>query len=355
VASTVSIIGASGAVGTTLASQILRSDLLAPLDRLQLVAHGVKKSSDRLLSDRIDLMDAFDDKEIDIEVVANFEDVDGDVVVICAGIGQHGGLVNRRDWGEANVALFAQMAEICAQRVPNAFFVIVSNPVELAVRVFAERLGSDRVAGMGAEQDSLRFARAIAHDLGTSRHYVTASVLGEHGRSMVPLWSSVHVSTMEDDYAEELDRMKEQSAAVPLEERVAKVHEDVLRLVEQEDIDEAYAASHRALPDARIFLQPLITYRTMRSTPNATANSTLRFLQAALSETSQALHGQVLLSGEFLGIHGVCGVPLRISRAGWEINQTRKVTSQEQARIVSAASSIEQYLSSICQEELSFA
>jgi malate dehydrogenase len=352
VASTISIIGASGSVGSTLASQILRSDLLAPFDRLQLVAHGVKSSSARLLSQRIDLMDAFDDKEIEIEVVPNIDAVDGDVVVVCAGISQHTGLIDRRDWGIANLELFAQMAEMCARRVPDAFFVIVSNPVELAVRIFAERLGRDRVAGMGAEQDSLRFARAIAHDLGTNRHHVTASVLGEHGGSMVPIWSSVEVNALEDDYAEELQRMKELSAAIPLQERVAMVHKEVRALVEAEDIDEAYEASRRALPDARIFLQPLITYRTMGSTPNATANSALRFVKAALSEIPTVLRGQVMLAGEFLGIDGVCGVPLMINREGWGINHSPKFTREEKRKIVAAAGSIEAYVSSLEEEAL---
>jgi hypothetical protein len=76
----ISIIGASGAVGGMLAVHLLRGGLLKSADRLPLVGHGIASSSAQLLSNRIDLMDAFDDEGVDVEVVANIEDVDGDIV-----------------------------------------------------------------------------------------------------------------------------------------------------------------------------------------------------------------------------------------------------------------------------------
>lgn len=143
-------------MGSMLAVHLLRGGLLKNADRLQLVGHGIPSSSAPLLSNRIDLLDAFDDEGVDVEVVANIEDVDGDIVFICAGVSLPGNLVDRRDWGKTNLALFEQIAEVCCRRVPDALFVVVSNPVELAVKVFSEKLGRERVMGMGAEQDSLR-------------------------------------------------------------------------------------------------------------------------------------------------------------------------------------------------------
>src|SRR5271163_79710 len=250
----ISIIGASGAVGSMLAVHILRGGLLKSADRLQLVGHGVLSSSAHLLSNRIDLMDAFDDEGVDIEVVANIEDVDGDIVLVCAGVSTPGNLVDRRDWGKINLALFEQVAETCRRRIPDALFIIVSNPVELAVKVFSEKLGRERVIGMGAEQDSLRFARAIAHELGISRQYVAASVLGEHGQAMVPVWSSVQLKSTDQRLADELARMKEQSAIVPLAERVMELRAIVSEFIEAQQVSEAYETSRRALPDARIFV-----------------------------------------------------------------------------------------------------
>jgi malate dehydrogenase len=67
----VAIIGASGSVGSALAAQILRSQILEPCDRLQLVGHGASRSEKVLLAERIDLLDAFDDARVDIEMVPN--------------------------------------------------------------------------------------------------------------------------------------------------------------------------------------------------------------------------------------------------------------------------------------------
>lgn len=346
----ISIIGASGAVGSTLAGQILRSGLLKFGDRLQLVGHGLPSSSARLLSNRIDLMDAFDDEGVDIEVAADLRDIDGDIVVMCAGVTLQNGITDRRALGRGNLALFEDIAEACAVHVPDSLFIIVSNPVELAVKIFSEKLGRLRVLGMGAEQDSLRFARAIAHDLGISRHFVTASVLGEHGQAMVPLWGSVRIDTANEQILEEFEQIVSRSAGIPLEERAAILRAHVLELLKSEQIGEAYERSRQALPDARIFVQPLITGHTIHSTPNATSNATLRFISAALSDIPTSLHGQVQLCGEFLGLQGTCGVPLVVSSQGWQVGTEDGISPEETERVVHAAESIGRYLSGIIQE-----
>ncbi|RZU39116.1 lactate/malate family dehydrogenase [Edaphobacter modestus] len=346
-AKTISIIGASGSVGSTLAAQILRSKLLGRGDRLQLVAHGVSSSSSKLLATRIDLMDAFDDDSVDIELVANIQDTEGDIVVMCAGAGLGGNLKDRRDLGKFNLPVFEEIAKLCAEVVPSSTFIIVSNPVELAVEIFAEKLGRERVIGMGAEQDSLRFARAIAHDLGLSRHEVFASVLGEHGQAMVPLWSSVKVETNDPTIVNSLAALIERSKEVPLAQRAAKLKSVVFELLQGEQIEEAYEVTRRALPDARIFAQPLITGHAIHSTPNATANATLRFLSATLGTDARPLHGQVVLVGELASIRGVCGVPLTVKRDGWELG-TLSISSEEQlSQIRLSAASIANYLMAV--------
>ncbi len=345
----VSIIGASGAVGSALAANILRSGILRSGDRLQLVARGQGDSSAKLLGIRIDLMDAFDDQGIDIEVVANIEDVDADIVVMCAGISSRAN-IDRREWGRFNRDLYEEIAYTCALRLPHAFYIIVSNPVELAVRIFAEKLGRHRVVGVGAEQDSLRFARAIAHDLGVSRDNVLASVLGEHGEAMIPLWSSVELFPCHPERQAALQRMRIQSEEVPLEKRVADLKNRVVDLLKAGMVNEAYEATRQALPDARIFVQPLITWRTIQSTPNATANATLRFLTELLSHSHRPLHGQVLLAGEYNGIHGVCGIPLQIDGLGWQVRACRHLHKEEQARLSQAVSSTERSIAAVRPE-----
>src|SRR6201997_2706575 len=227
----VAILGASGSVGTALGAHLLRSGLLEPQDRLQLVGHGNPKSDARLLATRIDLLDAFDDSRVEVEVVPQIADLDADIVVIASGVGISRHCTNRRDMGAMNLDLFYEIAEQCAARVPDSLFIVVSNPVELAVQVLCEKVDRKRVVGMGAQQDSLRFARAIAKDLGISRHQVRATVVGEHGLAMVPIWSSAEVTRPHRAAEAALEVLREKSEQMDLRERVASLQRSVVAVL----------------------------------------------------------------------------------------------------------------------------
>jgi malate dehydrogenase len=346
----IAILGASGAVGSTLTSHILRSGLLAPFDRLQLVGHGAVESERKLLGTRVDLLDAFDDERVEIEMVPRIADVDADVVIIAAGAGWSAQHKNRRDMAADNLEIFETIAEHCARSVPRALCIVVSNPIEIAVRILAGRVSRERVIGMGAQQDSLRFARAIARDLGISRHDVRASVLGEHGQAMVPLWSSVELLVSTQPVQHSLDRMKEMSASEPLHERITALREEVSELIETQRVPEAYEAARRALPDARVFIEPFITYHCVHSTPNATANATLQCLVAALTGDRRRVHGQVLLDGEVLGLRGVCGIPITLSRNGWKPDAVDSLTPAEREMLRQSVDSINEFALSLLSE-----
>ena len=100
------------------------------------------------------------------------------------------------------------------------------------MQILCEKLDRKRVVGMGAQQDSLRFARAIAKDLGVSRHQVRATVLGEHGLGMVPIWSSVELTTPNKEADGELEMLRKKSEEIDLRERVASLQRSVVALLE---------------------------------------------------------------------------------------------------------------------------
>jgi len=346
----IAILGASGSVGSTLAAHVLRSQVLEPCDRLQLVGHGSPTSEGKLLSTRIDLLDAFDDSRVEIEVVPKIIDVDADIVVVSSGVGLSPQCTNRRDMGTVNRSIFESIAEQCAERVPQALFIIVSNPVELAVHIFSSKLDRKRVIGMGAQQDSLRFARAIAKDLGISRRDIRASVLGEHGQAMVPLWSSVEILASNPTRLDSLNQLKEKSATVPLRERVAALQTQARQFLDSRNIAEAYEAARDALPDARIFVEPFITAHCLHSTPNATSNATLHCIAAALTNDRRRVHGQVRLEGDVLDLHGTCGIPVTLSRDGWRPELLDWLGSGEKQLLVDAVDSIGDFMSAILSQ-----
>ena len=344
------IIGASGSVGSTLAAQVLRSQLLEPGDRLQLVGHGSPTSEAKLLGTRVDLLDAFDDERVEIEVVPKIIDVDADIVVIASGATVSPQHPSRRDIGAINRSIFEFIAEQCSARVPDALFIVVSNPVELAVHILSSKLDRKRVIGMGAQQDSLRFARAIAKSLGVSRRDVRASVLGEHGQAMVPLWSTAELLVRNPALLDSFDRLKKQSASIPLGERVAELQTQAAQLVQEGHVAEAYEATRQALPDARIFVEPFITARSMHSTPNATSNATMQCIVAALASDHRRVHGQVLLQGEVLDLRGTCGVPVTLGRNGWRAESLDWLNATEKQLVANSIESINNFISAILSE-----
>ncbi len=342
----IAILGASGSVGSALAAHILRARLLEPQDQLLLVGHGVLATERKLLSMRVDLMDAFDQDRVRTEVVPDVSDVEADIVVVAVGTTATSGTQTRRDVATTNRVIFEEIADQCVTRLSEALFV-VSNPVELAVKIFSLAGDRNRVIGMGAQQDSLRFARAIATDLGVSRHNVRATVLGEHGEAMILFWRTVELMTDDSRATDHLDALRVRSAESPLRIRVAVLRTQVARLLSENRISEAYALAQRALPDARIFVEPNITVHGLHSTPNATANATLQVVAAALANDRRRIHGQVDLRDEALELNGVCGIPVSIGKNGWNAEPLDWLQPDEITAVQQSTQSIAQFISEI--------
>jgi malate dehydrogenase len=134
----IAILGASGAVGSTLALHILRAGLLEPQDALMLVGHGTRSIERRLMPLRVDLLDAFDDERVQIEICPDIDDFEADIVVVATGATRSSEHVTRRDLAQVNLPIFRRIAQECVARLPRALFIVVSNPVELAVQVLTE-------------------------------------------------------------------------------------------------------------------------------------------------------------------------------------------------------------------------
>jgi malate dehydrogenase len=111
-----------------------------------------------------------------------------DVVIITAGLARKPGM-SRDDLLKTNLSIMKQVAEGVKEHAPDAFVIVISNPLDAMVYTFKEVSGfpKNRVIGMAGVLDSTRFRSFIAWELGVSVKDVTALVLGGHGDTMVPL------------------------------------------------------------------------------------------------------------------------------------------------------------------------
>src|SRR5437762_2385906 len=119
------------------------------------------------------------------------------VVVITAGL-RRKPEESRLDLINRNVDLFLGLLEQVktAGLKESAYLVIVSNPVDVLTYLAVQRAGLpwQRVLGLGTQLDTARFRSYLARRLQVPPTQVQALILGEHGDSMVPIWSSATVA-----------------------------------------------------------------------------------------------------------------------------------------------------------------
>src|SRR5438445_617715 len=119
------------------------------------------------------------------------------VVVITAGLRRKPD-ESRLDLINRNVDLFLQILDQAktAGLKQNAYLVVVSNPVDVLTYLAVQRSGLpwQRVIGLGTQLDTARFRSYLAKRLKVPPTQVQAMILGEHGDSMVPVWSSATVA-----------------------------------------------------------------------------------------------------------------------------------------------------------------
>ena len=105
---------------------------------------------------------------------------------------------SRLDLINRNVALFVQILDSVktAGFRKDAHVFVVSNPVDILTQLAVRKLGLpwQQVYGLGTMLDTCRFSSFIADELKLAPTQVKALILGEHGDSMLPIWSSATVN-----------------------------------------------------------------------------------------------------------------------------------------------------------------
>src|SRR5215213_462393 len=338
----ISIVGAAGEVGRALALHLLRGGLLGSSDRLQLVGHGHEAGERKLLAERADLLDAFDETAPRIEIAGEPEEVSGDVIAIAGGATLGGTIIDRRQLAEANRALFEAFGKAVADHgTGQELVIIVTNPVELGVEIVSRYIDRHRVLGMGAQQDALRFSRAIAADVGLRRDYVHAWVCGEHGAAQVPLWSSVRIRGRDPQSTkEQIARLRGSGRAENLAEEMKQQQVRVRDLLARECIREAFDAVEALPPDLRAALEPFVTFQCLHSTPNATANATCEVVRALRNGREGVVGAQVRVDGEFRDLSTTVGLPVLVDASGWTAVVCPPLTDEEARQLDSAAATI---------------
>jgi len=145
----------------------------------------------------------------DVKIVGSngYQEIkDSDVIIVTAGIARKPGM-SRDDLMATNTSIIKTVAEAIKINAPNAFVIVITNPLDAMVFAMQKYSGlpSNKVVGMAGVLDSARMSLFLAREFNVSVNDVQACVLGGHGDSMVPL---IRYSTISGIPIPDLIKMK---------------------------------------------------------------------------------------------------------------------------------------------------
>ena len=131
-----------------------------------------------------------------VKGTASWTDLEGaDVLIVTAGIPRKPGQ-SRDDLVATNLPIIRDVANNAKKHCPEAFVIVISNPLDAMVYEYKRVTGCAKgmVAGMAGVLDSARFQLFLAREAGVSVKDVRAMVLGGHGDDMVPVLSMTTIN-----------------------------------------------------------------------------------------------------------------------------------------------------------------
>ncbi len=180
----IALIG-GGQIGGNLALLIAQKELG------DVVIYDIPNAEGMIKGKALDLMQLRPHDGYDVELTGSSDPSclsDSDVVIITAGVPRKPGM-SRDDLLGINIKIITDVANNVKKYAPNAFVIVVSNPLDAIVYAFHKVSGfsKNKVVGMAGALDSSRFRTFIAMETGYSVQDVTCMVLGGHGDTMVPI------------------------------------------------------------------------------------------------------------------------------------------------------------------------
>ncbi|WP_341788024.1 MULTISPECIES: malate dehydrogenase [unclassified Rickettsia] len=291
----ISLIG-SGNIGGTLAHLISLKNLgdIVLFD----VAEGIPQGK------ALDIMQAntLAGSDIKIKGTNNYADIkDSDAIIITAGLPRKPGM-SRDDLISVNTGIMKSVAENVKKYAPNAFVIVITNPLDVMVYVMLKESGlpHNKVIGMAGVLDSSRFNLFLAEEFKVSTNSVSSIVLGGHGDAMVPL---ARYSTVKGVPIPDLVKM-----GLSTNERIEKI------------IDRTRNGGGE-----------IVALLKTGSAYYAPAASAVEMLESYLQDKRQILTCAAYLQGEY-GVKDLyAGVPIIIGKNGVEKVIELQLTTDEQA------------------------
>ena len=299
----ISIIG-SGRVGSSIAFLCAAN----ALDNILLV----NRTKNKAIGEALDITNAIpENSSISVNGTNNYSKIVGSkIIVITASIGIY--LKNRTEMIDAQVIMIKEIAKKIKQYCPDAIVLMVSNPLDVLTYFFQKETDfpRDKIIGIASSLDSSRFRYILSEELGVNQSHISnAIVLGEHGDTLVPLFSQVKVN--------------------------GKNLSELLDLNQQEKISKQVKDYWKQLRNFKSRSQFGI------------AKNTFDVINTILKNNELAIPASIMIDGEF-GEHDVCmGVPVIINRNGVSQIDEIELSKSESNFLKISAQTIRNYIKSV--------
>lgn len=187
----VTVVGAGGNVGSTVALSVAQRDFAKEVIALDLERKQDDKTFYPSKGRALDQWEASPIHLFDTRVkgTTDYADTAGsDVCVITAGVPRRPGM-SRDDLLEINANIVRSVTTELVKYSPDTILIIVSNPLDVMVQVAKDASGIpyEKVMGMAGILDTARYRAFIADELDVSPKDIQALLMGGHGDTMVPL------------------------------------------------------------------------------------------------------------------------------------------------------------------------
>ncbi len=274
----ITVIGA-GNVGATVAQLLANSELANEIILVD-VLEGIPEGKALDMYESMPIMES--DSKIfgtnTYEMTAN-----SDIVIQTAGLARKPGM-SRDDLLVKNAEIVSSCIQNAFQHSPNAYYIIVSNPLDVMTYLAYQitKLPRAKVVGMAGILDTARYRSFISMELGVSMQDIQGMILGGHGDTMVPLPRFTTV------------------AGIPLTDLLPKERIDAIC---------ARAASGGG---------EIVKYLKTGSAYYAPAAATVQMVESIVKDQKRILPCSVMLNGEYGVNDVVVGVPVKLGKGGVE-------------------------------------
>jgi malate dehydrogenase len=248
----------------------------------------------------------------------NYTDLKGcDVIIVTAGLPRKPGM-SRDDLLEVNTKVMTQVGEAIKAHAPQAFVIVVTNPLDAMVYVLQKVSGlpPHKVVGMAGVLDSARLCYFLSEALGVSVEDVNAMVMGGHGDTMVPL---LRYSTI---------------GSIPVPDFVK------MGLIDQKTLDAIVDRTRNGGAE-------IVNYLKTGSAFYAPAASAIAMAEAYLKDKKRVLPCAAYLQGEYGVQNMYVGVPTVIGAGGMEKVLELPLTPQERAMFDHSVQAVQELVQAV--------